>query len=141
MRNDELYHYGVKGMKWRFRKSGRKELGEETLGEKSPNDPTNLTKSIHKTKNSRYSYRTGTAYDNPDGSRSLYTSQYYHKKYMPSSKNSRSSYAPLRSYVVGGTNSSDGSRRMRIRDASYQRYSDRHFDNVPKREKIGKKRK
>ena len=80
MRRDELYHYGVRGMKWRFRKAGRKELGEEVLGEKSPNNPVDFNKSIQRTKNSRASYRTGRVYDPADGSRSMAYHLTYRKR-------------------------------------------------------------
>lgn len=33
--DDELYHYGVKGMRWRHRRAGRKPLGGEIVGKDS----------------------------------------------------------------------------------------------------------
>ena len=80
MRRDELYHYGVKGMKWRHHKSripGRKELGQEVLEPKySYAEGGNVHNGLH-IKNARSSYRTGTEYDNPDGSRSMRYHSWY----------------------------------------------------------------
>ncbi len=77
MRNDELYHYGVKGMKWRFRRSGRKELGEETLEERY---------SRNSAKNSIQSYKISEENGNPDGKRILDTAQAYRSMYNPVGK-------------------------------------------------------